>query len=91
VQRCDGGSTTIVGFGNYNAPPLTGDSVRKELNCRRIVNNRKPPRSMGVVLKKKKDKAEMSDDTGANDKVQRLKKAAAAAAEAETERSDGLG
>jgi hypothetical protein len=46
---------------------------------------------MGVVLKKKKDKAEMSDDTGANDKVQRLKKAAAAAAEAETERSDGLG
>lgn len=43
---------------------------------------------MGVV--KKKGKAERSDNTRASNKVQRLKKAAAAA-KAETEGSDGLG
>jgi hypothetical protein len=46
------------------------------------------PKVNGCV--EEESKAERSDDTEANDKVQRLKKAAAAA-EAETEGSDGLG
>ena len=61
--RSTGGSTAIAGFGNYDAPPLVSESVTeaKKLNCRRTVNNRKAPSSMGVV--KKKGKAERSDDT----------------------------
>jgi hypothetical protein len=46
------------------------------------------PKVNGCV--EEEGKAKRSDDTEANDKVQRLKKAVAAA-EAETEGSDGLG
>ena len=61
--RSTGGSTAIVGLGNYNAPPSVSESVMeaKKLTCPRNVNNRKATSSMGVM--KKKGKAERSDDT----------------------------
>lgn len=88
VERFAGGSTAIAGFGNYKAPPLASESVTeaKKLNCRPNVNNRKRPSSMGVV--KKNGKAERSDDTEANNKVQRLKKAAATAEQRQREAMD---